>query len=81
MVCCQPALTATMNNMTVMVRSLLMISSVYVLTELDVPITFVPLVSCPYSNTRYITNLSNSIIFIVQVQLDRYSDEWDLNFT
>ena len=38
MVCCQPALTAKMNNMTVMVRSLVMTSSVYMRQELDVPI-------------------------------------------
>ena len=39
MVCCQPAQTAKMNNMTVMVRSLVMTSSVYMRQELDVPIT------------------------------------------
>ena len=43
MVCCQPALTAKLNNMTVLVRSLVMISSVYVCQELDV---LLPRVSC-----------------------------------
>ena len=43
MVCCQPALTAKMNNMTVLVRSLVMTSSVYVCQELDV---LLPGVSC-----------------------------------
>ena len=43
MVCCQPALTAKMNNMTVLVRSLVMTSSVYVCQELDV---LLPRVSC-----------------------------------
>ena len=38
-VCCQPALTAKMNNITVMVRNLDIASSVCVCQELDVPIT------------------------------------------
>ena len=38
MVFCQPALTAKMNNMTVMVRSLVMTSFVYVCQELNVHI-------------------------------------------
>ena len=38
MVCCQPALTAKMNNITVMVRSLVITSCVYMHQELDVPI-------------------------------------------
>ena len=43
MVCCQPALTAKMNNMTVLVRSLVMTSSVYLCQELDI---LLPRVSC-----------------------------------
>ena len=77
MVCCQPALATKMNNTTVMMSSLVMTSSVYMCQELEF---LLPRVSCPYSNTRYITNLLKSVIFIVHVQLDRYSDERDLIF-
>ena len=66
--------TPKIYNMTVMVRSLVM-------TSLSMCVTnriLLPRVSCPYSNTRYITNLSKSVIFIVQLQLYRYSHEWDL---
>ena len=66
MICCQPALTAKMNNMTVMMRSLVMTSSVYMRQDW---MFLLQRVSCPYSNTRYITNLSNSDILLFKSNL------------
>ena len=66
MLCCQPALTAKMNNMTVMMRSLVMTSSVYMRQDW---MFFLQRVNCPYSDTRYITNLSNSDILLFKYNL------------
>ena len=73
-------MTANMNNdMNVMGRRLVMAYSVYMYQELDIPIT-----KCRYPffySSRYSANLSNSVTFIVQVQLHPCSDECDLIFT
>ena len=75
MVCCQPALTAKMNNMTVMMRSLVMTSSVYMRQDM---MFLLQRVSCPYSNTRYITNLSNSdsLLFKYNLIVTQMSGTW-----